>query len=233
MGKKASKAKQVRANLEAKMDNERGESKSPDNSDKDEVVGMNDVQRKTPSPHKPGTARKAVAPPKKTPSCKQIPPPDDDGNNSDEDNDPRETESESETNSDDKAGHDDPAKIWEYFVEPCELTKIETDLLHRAGYSTPNHLETLAFDGKVDTSGLVEEGIDQPVAMNIGTFAKFLFLRGDFERHKTLRSMARFNLQKQDSKGRRSGYCSDEDAAGLMRLSDGKLLKFSNIDEDF
>jgi len=51
--------------------------------------------------------------------------------------------------------------------------------------------------------------------------------------HKTLRSMARFNLQKQDSKGRRSGYYSDEDAAGLMRLSDGKLQKFSNVDEDF
>jgi len=96
-----------------------------------------------------------------------------------------------------------------------------------------NQLETLAFDGKVDTSGLVEEGIDQPVAMNIRTFAKFLFLRGDFAQHKTLRSMARFNLQKQDSKGRRSGYYSDEDAARLMRLSDGKLLKFSNVNENF
>jgi len=204
MGKKASKAKQARANLEAEMDNERGDSKSPDESDKDEVVDMNDVQRKTPSPHKLSTVRKAVALPKKTPSRKQIPPPDDDGDDSDEDNDPSETES----NSDDEAGYDAPEKIWEYFVELCELTKVETDLLHRAGYSNPNQLKTLTFDAKVDTLGLIEERIDQPVAMNIGTFAKFLFLRGDFEQHKTLRSMATFNLQKQDSKGQRSGYYS-------------------------
>jgi len=233
MGKKANKSKLVRTNLEAEMDNEREGSKSPDDGDKDEVVGMNDVQRKTPSPHKPSTARKAVAPPKKNPSRKQTPPPDDDGNDSEEDTDPSETESVSDTNSDDEAGYDNPAKIWEYFVELCGLTKIETDLLYKASSSNPNQLETLAYDGKVDTSGLVEEGINQPDAMNIETFAKFLFLRGDFEQHKTLRSMARFNLQKQDSKGRRSGYYSDEDAAGLMRLRDGKLQKFSNVDEDF
>jgi len=47
------------------------------------------------------------------------------------------------------------------------LTKVETDLLNQAGYSNPNQLETLAFDGKVDTSGLIDVGIDQPVAMNI------------------------------------------------------------------
>jgi len=86
MAKKANIAKQVRADLEAKMDNKRGESKSPDNSDKDEVVGMNGVQRKTPSPHKLSTAKKAVALPKKTPSCKRTPPPDDDGDDSDKDN---------------------------------------------------------------------------------------------------------------------------------------------------
>jgi len=187
MGKKASKSKLVKANLEAEMDNEREGSKSPDDSDTDEAVDMNDVQRKTPSPHKPSTARKAVAPPKKNPSRKQTPPPDDDGDDSDEDADPSETDSESKTNSDDEAGCDNPAKIWEYFVELCGLNTNETDLLFRAGYSNPNQLETLAYDGKVDASGLVEEGIDQPVAMNIGTFAKFLFLRGDFEQHKTLR----------------------------------------------
>jgi len=217
MGKEGSKTKLVKANLEAEMDNEREGSKSPGNSDTDEEVDMNDVQRKTPSPHKSSTARKAVAPPKKNPSRKRTPPPDDDSDDSDEDSDPSETDSESETNSDDEAGYDNPAKIWEYFVELCGLTTIKTDLLYKAGYSNPNQLETL----------------DQPVAMNIGTFAKFLFLRGDFEQHKTLKSMARFNLQKQDSKGRRSGYYSDEDAAGLMRLSDGKLQKFSNVDEDF
>jgi len=70
MGKKASKSKLVRANLEAEMDKEREGSKSPGDSDTDEEVNMNDVQRKTPSPHKPSTARKAVAPPKKTPFCK-------------------------------------------------------------------------------------------------------------------------------------------------------------------
>jgi len=46
MGKKASKAKLVRANLEAKMDNERGDPRSSTNSDKDDVVDMNNVQRK-------------------------------------------------------------------------------------------------------------------------------------------------------------------------------------------
>ena len=233
MAKKGGKTKLVKANLGVEMDQERGEPESPDDSDPDEEVGMNDVGRKTPSPLKPSTARKAVAPPKKTPSRKRAPTPDDDGDDSDEDSDPSDTESESETNSDDEAGYDNPNKIWEYFVELCGLTKTETDLLYKAGYTNPDQLETLAYDGKVDTSGLVEEGIDQPVATNIGTFAKFLFLRGDFEQHKTLRSMARFNLQKQDSKGRRSGYYSDEDAAGLMRLSDGKLQKFSNVDEDF
>ena len=233
MGRSKAKTKLVKANLEAAMEQEREGPKSPSNSDSDEPVDMNDVQRRTPPPAKPSTARKAVAPPKKTPSRKRTPTPDDEGDDSDEDTDSSDTESESETNSDDEAGYDNPNKIWEYFVELCRLTKTETDLLYKAGYSNPDQLETLAYDGKVDTSGLVEEGIDQPVATNIGTFAKFLFLRGDFEQHKTLRSMARFNLQKQDSKGRRSGYYSDEDAAGLMRLSDGKLQKFSNVDEDF
>jgi len=106
MGKKGSKSKLVKANLEAEMDNEREVSKSPDDSDPDEAVDMNDVQRKTPSPHKPSAARKAVAPPKKTPSRKRTPPPDDDGDDSDEDSNPSETDSESKTNSDDEAGYD-------------------------------------------------------------------------------------------------------------------------------
>jgi len=100
-----------------------------------------------------------VAPPKKTPSRKRTSTPDDDGDDSDEDSDPSDTDSESETNSDDEVGYDNPNKIWEYFVELCGLTKTETDLLYKAGYSNPDQLETLAYDGKVDTSGLVEEGI--------------------------------------------------------------------------
>ena len=84
MGKKASKTKLVKANLEAEMDNKREGSKSPDASDMDEAVDMNDVQRKTPSPHKPSTARKAVAPPKKTPSRKRTPTPDDEGDDESE-----------------------------------------------------------------------------------------------------------------------------------------------------
>jgi len=67
MGRRTNKAKLVRANLESKMDEEGVESKSPDNSDFDEAVGMKDVQGKTPSPHQRITARKAVAPPKKPP----------------------------------------------------------------------------------------------------------------------------------------------------------------------
>jgi len=93
MGRKASKTKLSKANLEAEMDNEREGSKSPDNSDTDEELGMNDVQRKTPSPHKQSTARKAIAPPKKTPSRRRTPTPDDDGDDSDEDSDPSETDS--------------------------------------------------------------------------------------------------------------------------------------------
>ena len=85
------------------------------------------------------------------------------------------------------------------------------------GYTTPEDLETLAYDGTVDISGLIQEGFDRPTAMNIGTYAKFLFGRGDFEQHQTLCSMAKFNLQKQNSKRGHSGHESDEDAASLMR----------------
>ena len=42
MGKKGGKTKHVKANLETKMDNERGEPKSPTDSDKDKVVAMKD-----------------------------------------------------------------------------------------------------------------------------------------------------------------------------------------------
>jgi len=62
MGKKGGKTKHVKTNLEIEMDNEREGPKSPTNSDKDEVVDMNNVQKRTPLPHKLSTARKAVAP---------------------------------------------------------------------------------------------------------------------------------------------------------------------------
>jgi len=227
------KAKQVKTNLESEMDNERDKSTSPNDSDVDERLPMKDNQGKTPSNLQKSKARKAPAPPKRTPSRKRQPPPDDDGDDSSEDDESTDSESESETNSDDEAGYDEPGKIWDHFVDMCKLTQTNLNILAKAGYTTADHLEALAFDGKVDTSGLVEAGIDQPVATNIGTYAKFLFLRGNFEECKTIRSMARFNLQKHNSKGRSSGYNSDEDAAGLMKLSDGKLQKFSNVDEDF
>jgi len=54
------KKKLGQTNLETEMDNKRGGSKSPDDSDKDEDIGMNDVQRKTPSPHNQARLRKLL-----------------------------------------------------------------------------------------------------------------------------------------------------------------------------
>ena len=232
---RTSKKKQVKTTLGNELDNESGASESSSESEADETLPMKDD--KTSTPKGKATSGKANAPfilPKRTPSRKRTPPPpDDDGDDEDEESATEATDSESEVNSDDEIGYNDLKLIWSNFIRLCDLTQPDLDSLTKLGYTTPDDLETLAYDGTVDLTDLLGVGFGRPMAMNIGTFAKFLFGRGDFEHHKTLRSMARFNLQKQNSKRGRSGYDSDEDAAGLMKLSDGKLLKFSNNDEEF
>ena len=140
MGKKASKTKLVKANLEAEMEQERDGPKSPSNSDSDEPVDMNDVQRRTPSPAKPSTARKAVAPPKKTPSRKRTPTPDDEGDDSEISvaNDEYRTQNYSHSPREVKQSHtmpqfdaQDANANLEAFEELLYTVEIEEELVHR------------------------------------------------------------------------------------------------------
>ena len=229
------KKKRVKANLRVKLDYEKKASTSSNDNESDAELASDDTWQRTPEGNKHvGADRNAPSLPRKIPSRKRTPSPD--GDDDDEDSDTSEgtkSDSESETNSDDEDGHENPGTIWTLFFSVCKINDVHRKVLNKLGYTNPAQLETLAYDGTVDIAAFKENGIDHPTAMNIGTFAKFLFLRGDFRKHRTLRSMAKFNLQKQDSRGGSGGYSSDEDAAGMMRLSDGQLSKFSNNDEEF
>ena len=187
MGKSGNK-KQGKTVLVDELDKERGAPDYSTDKESDEELPMQD--EKTSTPKGKATSGKANAPiilPKRTPSRKRTPPPpDDDGDDEDEESATEATDSESEVNSDDEIGYNDLKLIWSNFIRLCDLKQPDLDSLAKLGYTTPEDLETLAYDGTVDLTDLIGAGFGRPMAMNIGTFAQFLFGRGDFEHHKTL-----------------------------------------------
>ena len=237
MAKNKHRKPSTRTDLIGEMDQEAGKSKSTVRSDEDEEVEMNDEDPTTPKgTSTQGTVKKTIPIPKKTPSRRRTPSPGDDGDDDDEDDESSSessSESESETNSDDEDGYENMGQVWTLFLTLCNVDADTEKALATLGYTDATRLQALAYSGTVDVSALLDAGFDHFTAMNVGTFAQFLFLKGDLHKCKTLTSMAKFNLQQRNPKSNRSSDDSEDDAAGLLRLSDGKLTKFSNNDEDF
>ena len=93
-------------------------------------------------------------------------------------------------------------------------------------------LELLGSADPIDLSVLTDDGdITHAKALRIGTFARFLHLRGDFRKHRTLPLMARYNAK---TKSLRRDDNSDDDTKGMLKPSSVPVIPaFSNVAEDF
>ena len=160
----------------------------------------------------------------------------DGGDPPDSSNDPDDSDDDddSSTSSEEGGELENKEETWKFFVEVCKLKEKELDQLKELGFTAEDFddLELLGSADPIDLSVLADDGdITHAKALRIGAFARFLHLRGDFRKHRTLPLMARCNAK---TKSLRRDDNSDDDTKGMLKPSSVPVIPaFSNVAEDF